>query len=346
MDYNLHGGFVPELGRRYWVILSPEEPVVGRLVERDGRFYLVIGDKVVPVSLEAPPRAEAHRDLGELPEPDYEAFRKWCVKSVSERTCREYVRYLRRFPWPLRREDLYSMELTKWHVLALRNYIRFLSELGYGVGDWLRLKALSIPQAGEDRYVPPVEAVRASLPRLAPRYRLVYYVILYSALRLEHALRLLEDWSRVSSRVEPLPGSCVRLVPPPGWPGGRVKRVFYVYMPGWLVDTIAGFLSEGYRVPRRDSVTKHAREKGAPAPKYIRKFALDRIAEMLGPDIAAHIAGHDPGAQLQRALGSARTKVTGRHYVRLEDIAAERYYEYARWLERNVAPRSLLSSGI
>ena len=42
------------------------------------------------MSLETPPERVAV--LEELPEPDSEAFRKWCVKSVSERTCREYVR--------------------------------------------------------------------------------------------------------------------------------------------------------------------------------------------------------------------------------------------------------------
>jgi len=77
-------------GRGYWVILSPEEPVIGRLVERDGMFYLVLGDKVVPVSLEALPTGS--RMLEELPEPDYDRFLSQCVKSATERACSEYVR--------------------------------------------------------------------------------------------------------------------------------------------------------------------------------------------------------------------------------------------------------------
>jgi len=98
-------------------------------------------------------------------------------------------------------------------------------------------------------------------------------------------------------------------------------------------------------VPRRDSVTKYAKEKGAPVPKYIRKFALDAIAELLGPDIAAHVAGHDPGAKLWRALPAVKTKTTGKRYVRLEDIAAEQYHLYAEWLEREVAPRHVPLEG-
>ncbi|HID41691.1 MAG TPA: hypothetical protein EYP33_06015 [Pyrodictium sp.] len=186
------------------MVLLPGQPRVARLVlGEDGRWYIVIGDSRIPVVLEAP----LGQDPNELPEPDYDRFLSWCRRSVSEKTCREYVRYLQRFGWPLRREKLYEIGLTKWHVLALRNYLRFLEEHGFSVDSWRRMRALAVPESDEDRYVPPLEDVRDCLPRLIPGYRLVYYIMLYTALRLEHSLRLLADWGSVKARLEPLPGS-------------------------------------------------------------------------------------------------------------------------------------------
>lgn len=317
--------------------MLPERPLVGRLVFEDGQWFLMMGDSKVPVVLES--RAGAD----ELPEPDYEAFFKWCLKSATEKTCREYVRYLERFPWPLGKDDLYDMELTKWHVLALRNYLNFLGERGLDVASWKELRALRIPSSGEDRYIPPVDAVRDSLPRLIPRYRLIYYIILYSALRLEHTLRLLKEWRELRSRVEDLPGSCVRIALPASWSDDN-KRAFYAYMPAWLHRIVSAVVEAGYKVPRRDSVTKHAKGKRAPAPKYIRKFALQHIALILGPQAAAHFGGHDPGAQLIQIPSAVKTKVTEKNYISVEELAKNEYHRYARWLEE-VAPRHLLEEG-
>ena len=325
------------MAKKYWVVLLPEEPRVARLVFENGHWYLVLGSERVPVSLEAKPSSS----LEELPEPDYDKFLSWCVKSATKRTCNEYVRYLRRFPWPLRRERLYEMELTKWHILALRNYLNYLREQGFDVASWKELRALRIPSSGEDRYIPPVDVVRDTLPRLIPRYRLIYYIILYSALRLEHTLRLLREWGGLRSRIEDLPGSCVRIALPASWSDDN-KRAFYAYMPSWLYRVVDSL--EDYKVPRRDSVTKHAKSKGAPAPKYIRKFALHYIAMILGPQAAAHIGGHDPGAQLLQIPSAIRTKVTEKSYISVEELVRYEYHRYASWAEANVAPPQLFQA--
>ncbi len=78
----------------------------------------------------------------------------------------------------------------------------------------------------------------------------------------------------------------------------------------------------------------------APAPKYIRKFALHHIASLLGPEVAAHVAGHDPGSALFR--GVARSATAVRHYVSIEQIAKSEYHRYAKWLE-SIAPNELLT---
>ncbi|WP_338252162.1 hypothetical protein [Pyrodictium abyssi] len=282
---------------------------------------------------------------------------------------------------------------------------------------WRRMEALRVPESGEDRYVPPVEQVRTSLPRLRPRYRLVYYVLLYTAARPEHVLRLLGDWGSVAVRTEPIAGGCLRIVAPPGWPeknpertcgtyvsylrkfrwplrredlytmklnkwhvlalrnylrfleeqgGGSDplpepdyelfrrwciqskskrqshKHVYGFYMPGWLYEAVNKAVEQGYRPPRRDKLAKHAAGKGAPAPKYIRKFSLHHIARMLGPQAAAHVGGHDPGAELIQIPSAVKTKTTEENYISLEDLVKMEYHRFARWLEENVAPRSLL----
>ncbi len=315
--------------------------VVGRLVRIGGRLFIVLRDgRVIPLEQL---KMEQQEQRDSLPEPDYDSFYRWCTRSATERTCREYVRYLRKLPWPLRKEQLYEMELNKWHILALRSYLNFLEEQGYSVDDWRKLRALKLPSTGADRYIPPVDVVRDSLPRLIPRYRIVYYVMLYTALRLEHALRLLAEWRELHSRLEELPGSCVRIALPASW-SDDVKRAFYAYMPRWLKEAIDRIVSLGYQVPRRDSVTKYARSKGAPAPKYIRKFALQHIALILGPQAAAHIGGHDPGAQLLQLPSAVRTKVTEKSYINVEELAKNEYYRYAGWVEENVAPRTLISA--
>ena len=151
---------------------------------------------------------------------------------------------------------------------------------------------------------------------------------------------MLREWRGLRHRVEELPGSCARVALPPDWSEGN-KRAFYAYMPRWLYSYISKVIDD-YRVPRRDSVTKHAKAKGAPVPKSIRKFALQHIALLLGPQAAAHIGGHDPGSQLLLLPSAVRTRVTEKHYVSIEELVKNEYHRYAEWLERNVAPRALL----
>jgi len=274
-----------------------------------------------------------------LPVPDYEAFMAWCRRGTSEETCRRYRSYLERLPWPLRVEDLYRVELNKWAVLALRAYLNFLEERGYDVARWRRLRALRVPKSRKDKYVPQPGEVRRSLEALEGVYRLVYYVMLYTGFRLEHSIRLLLEWSTLR-RVQRIAGGCLRIVLPPEW-GEGVKREFYAYMPAWL-HGIVGRVVGGVRVPRRESVSRRARRVGAVAPKYVRKFALSMAARILSPDAAAHMAGHEEGAELAVIPKAARTGITVERYASIEDLVVNEYWRYARWLEENVAPRSLL----
>ncbi len=327
---------------KWWVVVLPEKPRLGLLVEKDGRFVLVLEDGAeVPLELLGLSRVSS-KVAEELPEPDYDAYYRWCIKSTSEETCRQYVSYLKGFKWPLRREDLYAMDLTSWHKKALRSYLNYLEEQGLDIEDWRKMRALKLGKSGQDMYIPSIEEIRKGLPRLSPRYRLVYYVILYTAWRPKHVLRLLREWDVCRVRVESIAGDCIRIALPPSWASSR-KREFYAYMPRWLY-TLMDTVVVGYRVPCRDSVTKHAKKHGMPAPKYARKFALFHLARLTAPDIAAHIGGHEPGMLLQLVAGTAKTETTVRHYVSISDLAKEVYHVYAIWLEENVAPRELLSA--
>ena len=329
-----------DVARSYWVLMLPEKPKVARLVFENGQWFLVVDGSRVPVSLEGVATRLQPSDT--LPEPDYDAFLSWCLKGTSLETCRRYRSYLERLPWPLRIEDLYRIELNKWMLLALRAYLNFLEGRGYDVTRWRRLRALRVPKSNKDRYVPSVDEVRRSLERLSGVYRLVYYVILYTGFRLEHAIRLLGSWGELRSRAQGIPGSCVRIVLPPGW-GEGVKREFYAYMPKWLYDVI-DLRVGGYRIPRRESISRRARKDGAVAPKYLRKFALSIAARILSPDAAAHMAGHEEGAELIAIPKAARTGITVERYASIEDLVKNEYWRYARWLEENVASRSLLES--
>ncbi len=332
-----------DMARYGWVVLLPEEPRLARLVYVNGRWMLVFDDgSMVPVVVES--SAGSGAGLEPLPEPDYDAFYRWCVRGTSAETCRRYTSYLRRLPWPLTVDRLYEFRLTKWYVLALRAYLSFLEERGLDVRRWRELRALRLQRSRKDKYVPEPDEVRRSLEVLEPQYRLIYYVILYTGFRLEHVLRLISEWRGLRSRVQEIAGGCVRIVLPPSWTGG-VKREFYAYMPRWLYEAVDRAVEQGYRVPRRESVTRRARRVGAVPPKYVRKFALSVAARILSPDAAAHMAGHEEGAELTVIPKAASTQVTVERYASIEDLVRAEYHRYARWLEENVAPSTLLTGG-
>ncbi|HID41179.1 MAG TPA: hypothetical protein EYP33_03375 [Pyrodictium sp.] len=95
---------------------------------------------------------------------------------ADEETCEKHLARLRDFEWPLKLEALYETELTKWHIHAVRAYLNFLEERGYEVERWKRIRALQVPQSGEDLYIPKEDEVRKALETLQPHYRLVYSI--------------------------------------------------------------------------------------------------------------------------------------------------------------------------
>ena len=88
-------------------------------------------------------------------------------------------------------------------------------------------------------------------------------------------------------------------------------------MPRWPYGAV-NMVINGYKVPRRDIVYKAAKRRKVVPPKYVGKFALNHMAQLLGPKVAAHIAGHDLGLSIFRSV--AATSTATRHYVSIEDL--------------------------
>ena len=260
-----------------------------------------------------------------LPEPPYQEFYKWCFNQAPDRegrgeTCRKYVNYLNRFNWPLSLLEIQTAKLNNWQIMSLRAYLRFLSERGYDVSRWLNLSVLKKKRSGSRKYIPRDSEVAEAINHLnnLPEYKLVYILILYTALRLEHTVRLLRDWLKLKKNYEDIAGDCIRIPLP--WISGP-KRAFYAYMPRWLYNTIKPI------VLKRSNVSNIACKKKILAPTFVRKYALHHMARLLGPQVAAHIAGHSHGSELFPAL--VRDEILEQHYISIEDLAARLYHRYA-----------------
>jgi len=289
----------------------------------DGRLYIIVDGKAIPVI-----EKQGEQEVA-LPEPDYNLFYRWCVSTASEDTCKRYKNKLAELSWPLRLEDLYRLKLSKWGKLAIRAYLNFLEEQGYDLKVlelFRRSKALRVPKSKKDVYIPDIEEVRRALGLLPSRYKLIYIVMLYTGLRLEHVLRLLESWYSLAAH-ENIDGGCIRIPLP--WTIGP-KRSFYAYMPLRLKEQLDMQL-RSYKIPARESVSRTAKRLGIVRPKYVRKFALHHMARLLGPDIAAHIGGHEEGGELM-PMPVAETKIIKERYISVKDLARKLYHIYAEWV--------------
>ncbi len=211
----------------YWVVVLPDEPLIGKLVKgSDGRLYLVLGDKAVPV--EAEPRrhgAVAPVLRFELSGEMLERYRSWLGSRHRRRPVRDpetvekYMGYLRKFyecsGGVVEPETIARCSTNKHYVRALRAFLemlRFYGEVPDTVVSALleRLRWREGQQLAED--VVPVSEVVESVARCLERcrrdYRILYLAMLYGGgVRLEQLLELRpfekRYWWRRGSRPRP-----------------------------------------------------------------------------------------------------------------------------------------------
>ncbi len=166
-------------------------------------------------------------------------------------------------------------------------------------------KKLIIPAAKPDLKVPSLEQITDSLKR-ANKYKSVYLVLLWSGLRLNEAVHLINNIDMLECVDKKYFKRCNI-----GLQRGR-KQAFWAYL---------------LELPRKQEitdrqVTSYAEKNNLVMPKYIRKFVATKMAEL---DIPPHI--------IDFIQGRAAKNVLMQHYAQLVGQADKWYPKYARWLQ-------------
>jgi hypothetical protein len=192
------------------VVLLPEEPLIGRLVRgSDGRLYLVLGDKAVPIDLERREEPGAPVLRFELSREVLERYRSWLGSRHRRRPVRDpetvekYVGYLEKFSrcsgGVVSPETIVSCVDNKHVVRALRAFLEMLAFYGEAPGSVVE-ELLSQLRWNEKQGIAEDEvpltrvlgSLRHCLERCRQDYRVIYFALFYSGgARLEQLLSLL-----------------------------------------------------------------------------------------------------------------------------------------------------------
>ena len=194
----------------YWVVVLPDEPLIGKLVKgSDGRLYLVLGDKAVPVEAEERDRASSLVLRFSVDDEVLRAYREWLSSRHRRRPVRDsetvekYVGYLRKFhgcSGGIISPDTIMRCVTNKHVVrALRAFLEMLVFYGKApksiVEELLSRLRWSEKQGIAEDEVPlsrVLESLAHCLERCRRDYRLIYLALFYSGgVRLEQLLSIL-----------------------------------------------------------------------------------------------------------------------------------------------------------
>ena len=239
-----------------------------------------------------------------------EGFEKWLTakksKPISERTLRDYrniwMRCLegRTLGWhTLKKLEAKRMECggewysTGWARQVFRHYIRYLYSIGKLDWDTYTRLLMVVPgrRYGRRLAQKPInkEDVVKTLAVLREKRQdiyTLYLLILYSAVRFEHVLNALKNWSpgetlyvpylsRNIRRLECLEVHCRYYL------GGELDRKpkGFMFFPRTLLPLI-----EEYRdkLPNKRRIEKVVARLGGLMPKYIRTYALRQMLNTLG----------------------------------------------------------------
>ena len=197
--------------------------------------------------------------------------------------------------------------------LALRNLFNYLEVIDFNV-DYLNSLRKALPKVtcNVDLKVPSEDDILNSLGRLerAPlKYNALYNLLLDSGLRLVEADRVINDFHDV----ERINGfyRCEL-----GYFRGS-KQAYYAYFTEYTLKSI-----KDVDEPLIDRNASHYFKKyGYVAPKYLRKFAFDKMIELEIPEsVADFIEGRVP------------QRIGARHYMALMRHADKFYVKYAEYV--------------
>jgi intergrase/recombinase/DNA-binding XRE family transcriptional regulator len=274
-------------------------------------------------------------------------FERWLTekksKPISERTLRDYKNVWnlclegKTLGWHLLKQLEGSRMLchdgkyhpTGWTRQIFRHYIRFLYTQGRLDWDTYTRLLLLIPGRRYGRKVSQkvinVEDVRRTLLLLKEKrddIYMLYLLMLFSAVRFEHALRALKEWrpgeqvyidylSRTVTRLECKQDFCRYYL-------GReneIKPAGFMYFPKSLLLPIEKY---GHKLPNKRRIEKVVAKLGGLMPKYIRIYAIREMKKVFGDN--------DVFRFITSKFGELT--VSARHYLDLLEEADKIYPRY------------------
>ena len=275
-----------------------------------------------------------------------EGFEKWLTekksKPISGRTLRDYRNIWMRcleggtLGWhTLKKLEGKRMECggewysTGWARQVFRHYIRYLYSIGKLDWDTYTRLLLVIPgrRYGRRMSQKPIalDDVVRTLKVLREKRKdiyMLYLLMLFSAIRFEHALRMLRDWRPGEKVYVPYLNHNITRLECPGefcryYMGSERDRkpVGFAYFPRQLLSLI-----EGYRdkLPNKRRIEKVVARLGGLMPKYIRIYALREMKAVFGET--------DVWRFITSKFGELT--VSPRHYMNLLEEADRVYSAY------------------
>jgi intergrase/recombinase len=248
------------------------------------------------------------------------------AKRYSPAWAKNMVRYLDRFVKAPIGSPMDVLRLFKGlsfgqqHQLnrALRAFFNFLEILGYD-RDWLDglRKAIPKDRVGIDIRVPEESTIREDLRRvseLALKYQALWHLCLDSGIRSIEAIHLINGFSLENLRevngfyryrIGEFRGS---------------KQAYFAYFTEYTFGLIQGVNVEKISRP---SASHYYSKYGCTSPKYLRKFAFDKMIDLEIPEsVADFIEGRVP-----RRIGA-------KHYMALARQARKYYQRYADYISK------------
>jgi len=241
--------------------------------------------------------------------------------SYNERTIKDILRYLDRYVDIIRRPldiiNLFSeVKHGKRHlILGLRKLFSFYEVLGYEKAnlDSLR-KALPRIQCGIDIKIPSESEIITSIRKLknSPmKYQALYDLLLDSGLRLIEAVELINSFEN-SERIKGFYRCKLAMF-------RGEKQAYFAHFTELTLKNIRAVKDKLDYM----AASNYFRKKGCIAPKYLRKYAFDKMIELEIPEsVADFIEGRVP-----KSIGA-------RHYLALARQSSRFYPRYATYIDK------------
>ncbi|BES80644.1 hypothetical protein [Pyrodictium abyssi] len=320
---------------------------VARLVEIDGRPYVVIDGALIPIEV-SPGSSQAKQERPELrfelSEEVLERYRRWLpseqrsYRARDPETIEKYISYLKKFyecsNGVISPETIMKCVTNKHYVRALRAFVEMLRYYGE-VSRHLALEILERlrwsrnDRIGED--IVPVSRVLESIAFVEeeglPLYQLLYRAMLYSGgIRLEQFFELVpyEDHYWLWRGAEPRPFGRYNAVKALEDRGVASKPVDHIWLPEEVYRGLRG-LDPDF-LPKPGAARKFYSRHKLVGPTLIRSFCW-QVAKFLLPD-------KNLARMLQGRLGELKREVSAGSYDALRYQLDQLYPLWMRFVDR------------